>query len=36
MTILETIVHVVGLSLAVIVIWGYIGYRYIKSKSRKK
>jgi len=36
MTILETIVHVVGLSLAVIVICGYIGYKYIKSKNIKK
>jgi uncharacterized protein YneF (UPF0154 family) len=36
MTILETIVHVVGLSLAVIVIGGYIGHKYIKSKYKKK
>jgi hypothetical protein len=36
MTILETMVHVVGLGLAAIVIWGYIGYKYIKDKFKKK
>lgn len=36
MTILETTVHVVGLSLALVVICGYIGYKYIKSKKDNK
>jgi hypothetical protein len=36
MTVLETMIHVIGLSLALVVIWGHIGYRYIKDKFKKK
>ena len=36
MTVLETMIHVIGLSLALVVIWGHIGYKYIKSKKNKK
>lgn len=36
MTVLETIIHVIGLSLALVVIWGHIVYKYIKSKKNKK
>jgi len=36
MMILETMIHVIGLSLALVVIWGHIGYRYIKEMIKKR
>jgi hypothetical protein len=36
MNFLETMVHVIGLSLALVLIWGHIGYRYIKEIIKKR
>lgn len=36
MTILETTIHVIGFSLTFILIVGYVGYKYIKSKKNDK